>query len=164
VGLPISLIGYTDVRTENVIVDMKTTKTARQSVKPDWQLQARIYGMARSVPVDFHIVSPKKVITPLEFPALSVIPTDPQKASTLAMVQELGLRANRYMLEFGPFNYWPMFGAINEQYNKAICGYCGWNNVCPAAGGGAVINETVLIDQLKETLAAREVPDGEAQG
>jgi hypothetical protein len=142
VGLPISLIGYTDVRTENVLVDMKTTKTARQSVKPDWQLQARIYGMARSLPVDFHVVSPKKIITPLEFPDLSVIPTDLQKISTLAMVQELGLRANRYMVEYGPFQTWPTFGAINEQYNKSICGYCGWANVCPAAGGGAVVNET----------------------
>jgi hypothetical protein len=160
VGLPISMIGYTDVRTANVIVDMKTTKQARQQVKPDWQLQARIYGMARSLPVDFHIVSPKKVITPLEFPALSIIPTDPQKASTLAMVQELGLRANRYMVEYGPFQHWPMFGAINEQYNKAICGYCGWANTCPAAGGGAVINETDLADQLRASL--REVPDGEA--
>ena len=161
VGLPISLIGYTDVRTENVIVDMKTTKTARRSVKPDWQLQARIYGMARSLPVDFHIVSPKTTITPLEFPDLSIIPSDPQKATTLAMVQELGLRANRYMMEYGPFEIWPTFGAINEQYNKAICGYCGWANVCPAAGGGAVINETALVDQLKASLDAREVVGAE---
>jgi PD-(D/E)XK nuclease superfamily len=162
VGLPISLIGYTDVRTTNVILDMKTTKTARQSVKPDWQLQARIYGMAKSLPVDFHIVSPKKVITPLEFPALSVIPTAQQQMSTLAMVQELGLRANRYMLEYGPFEHWPMLGAIQEQYNKVVCAYCGWANVCPAAGGGAVVNETDLVEQLKATLEAKEVPDGEA--
>jgi len=154
VGLPIKLIGYTDCRTENVIVDMKTTKTPRQSIKPDWQLQARIYGMARSLPVDFHVVSPKKVLTPLEFPALSIIPSDLQKGSTLAMVQELGMRANRYMLEYGPFEHWPMFGAINEQYNKAICGYCGWANVCPAADGGAVVNETALADQLRASLAA----------
>jgi len=156
VGLPISLIGYTDVRTTNVIVDMKTTKTARREVKPDWQLQARIYGMARNLPVDFHIVSPKKVITPLEFPALSVIPTAPQQTSTLAMVQELGLRANRYMAEYGPFETWPTFGAIYEQYNKPICGYCGWANVCPAAGAGAVVNETDLADQLRASLAAQQ--------
>jgi hypothetical protein len=166
VGLPISMIGYTDVRTTNVIVDYKTTKQARQAVKPDWQLQARIYGMARNLPVDFHIVSPKKVITPLEFPALSVIPTAPQKVSTLSMVQELGLRANRYMVEYGPFETWPTFGAIYEQYNKPICGYCGWANTCPAAGGGAAVNETDLAEQLRASLDAirveEEVPDGAA--
>lgn len=160
VGLPISLIGYTDVRTANVIVDMKTTKQARQSVKPDWQLQARIYGMARNLPVDFHVVSPKKVITPLEFPALSIIPSDPQKASTLAMVQELGLRANRYMSEYGPFQHWPMFGAVQEQYNKVVCAYCGWANTCPAAQGGEVVNETALADQLRESLAAMQGQEG----
>lgn len=157
VGLPITLIGYTDVRTAHVVVDMKTTRTARRSVKPDWQLQARIYGMARNLPVDFHVISPKTQITPLEFADLSIIPTNQQKTTTLAMVQELGLRANRYMTEYGPFEVWPTFGAIYEQYNRSICGYCGWANVCPAAGGGSVVNETDMLNQLKETL---EVTDG----
>jgi hypothetical protein len=142
VGLPITLIGYTDVRTEHSIIDLKTTKTARQSVKPDWQLQARIYGMARNLPVDFHIVSPKKTITPLEYADLSIFPSDAQKVTTLAMIRELGLRANQYLVEYGPFETWPTFGAINEQYNKQICGYCGWSNVCPAANGGRVVIET----------------------
>jgi hypothetical protein len=60
------------------------------------------------------------------------------------------------MTMYGPFEHWPMLGAIQEQYNKAVCAYCGWSNTCPAAGGGAVVNETDLADQLQASLAAQK--------
>lgn len=131
---PVPIIGYPDVTTDSVIVDFKTAKQLRRVVKPDWQLQGRLYNIARSKPIDFHILAHTGCLTPLEEEGLSIRPSTAEVEAVTRLVRNVTQRMEADYLTFGPDEDWPTYGAINEMYNKAICAWCGWNDVCPAGG------------------------------
>ena len=133
---PVPVIGYLDVETDQVIVDFKTARQLRRNVRPDWQLQGRLYSLAKTKPIDFHVLAHTGSLTPLEEPSLSIVPTPAEAQATEVLVKATVERIERDYMTYGPDEHWPTYGSINEMYNKPICSFCGWSDVCP--GGGQV--------------------------
>lgn len=131
---PVPVIGYLDVETDQVIVDFKTAKQLRRNVRPDWQLQGRLYSLAKTKPIDFHVLAHTGSLTPLEEPTLSITPSAAEVMATEQVVRATVERMERDYLTYGPDNHWPTYGSINEMYNKPICAFCGWADVCPGGG------------------------------
>ena len=131
---PIPVIGYPDVVTEHQVIDYKTAKQLRRVVKPDWQLQGRLYSLVQEKPVDFHVLAHTGTLTPLEEAGLTISPTDLGKAAIRKLIENAAARMESDYNLYGPNEHWPTYGTINEMYNKAICAWCGWNAVCPGSG------------------------------
>jgi hypothetical protein len=136
-GLPRPVIGYADCITEKTVIDIKTSKTARRDVKPEWRIQAAVYSTITGKPVDFHAVSASEkahkatVITPLESPELSVWIPAAARAETQRNVRSIAWMANNLMLTLGPDQPWPTTGQVHPW----ACGWCGFRSGCPAWKG-----------------------------
>ena len=73
-GVPVPLLGFVDILTDSSIIDTKTSKQKKTSLKPDWRLQARIYQLFVPRHVQFHVITKAKeptVWTPLDSPQLA---------------------------------------------------------------------------------------------
>lgn len=131
-GLPVPLVGRIDVETETSIVDTKTSKAKRTSLKPDWRLQARVYQLLRpGKAVDYHVLTKAKqptVWTPLEAEDLTMLYTHRLAEKTAQHILELASLAN-YLWELkGPDQPWPQLGIGHDW----ACSYCGYRSTCPA--------------------------------
>lgn len=129
-GLPVPLLGFVDVRTKTVLIDEKTSKQKKTSLKPDWRLQARIYQLFRPLHVDFHVITKAKeptVWTPLEAPQLSELYDGEQADETKRYVLQLAQLANHYMQAYGD-DPWPATGIGHDW----ACEWCGYRSSCPA--------------------------------
>lgn len=131
---PVPVIGYIDTETDPLVIDYKTAKQKRKVVKPEWQLQGRLYSRAKHKPADFHVIAHTGCVTPLEEPGLTIAPTPLEVGALEQMISHTAERIERDYLTFGPDETWPTYGTINEMYNKSICGYCGYRDTCPASG------------------------------
>ena len=136
-GLPVPVIGYADVETEPTVIDIKTGKTARRQIKPEWRIQAAVYSTITLKPIDFHCVSASEkqfrpaVFTPLEAPDLSVWLPPEARAETQRNVRAMAWMAHHFMETLGPDEPWPTIGQVHPW----ACGWCAFKPECPAWKG-----------------------------
>lgn len=130
-GLPVPVIGYVDVvqKGGRPIIDLKTSKSKRTTLKPEWRLQGRIYQLAYGVPVDWHVVTKAKTPTTwtgLDEPGLLQVVEHAEE--TRNMVRTLSSLANHYMTVYGIDQDWPQTGVLHDW----ACGWCAYKSDCPA--------------------------------
>jgi hypothetical protein len=135
-GLPVPVIGYSDARTAQQVIDLKTGKQARKKIKPHWRFQAGVYSTIAELPCDFHTCAATEkgkatITTPLESPELSVYLPPVARAELMRTVRSMGWLANHLYTTLGPDHPWPTWG---QQHDWA-CGWCGFRGGCPAWKG-----------------------------
>lgn len=123
VQLPVPVIGYVDVEREQALTEMKTSAKRLSKPKPDWQLQGRLYQWVTGKQVEWHVVSPKAVCTPLTEPELALETRAQDRIDTL--VRRVALVLNHLYATYGPDDAWP--GAITHPW---ACGFCGYRSSC----------------------------------
>lgn len=131
VGLPVPIKGFIDViQVEGrPIIDMKSSKAKRTTLKPDWRLQGRLYQLERPGAVDWHVVTKAKTPTTwtgLEEPGLMQALENVRE--TRMFVIALSNMANTLMSVHGPDEDWPQFGVLHDW----ACGWCAYKGDCPA--------------------------------
>lgn len=120
-GVPVPIVGYTDVEEKNRLIERKTTKTRMSKPKPQWMLQGQIYSMFADKPVDWHIVTRAKtptVCTPETDPGLHLERANTD--ATVLLIQQGIHMINDLYVRYGPDQPWPMNGLLHP----FICGYC----------------------------------------
>jgi hypothetical protein len=133
-GLPIPVIGFADVFIQGRVIDIKTGKAARREPKPEWWIQAALYGTITNLPLDFHCVSATTkehratVNTPLQYPDLSVWLPEPAQDEAKRYVRSMGWMANHFMVTLGPDSPWPTWG----RGHPWACNWCAFKVGCPA--------------------------------
>jgi hypothetical protein len=125
-GLPVPVIGYIDLETDNVIVENKTAKAAKKRPDNDWLMQARVYQKAVNKPVSWTVAAKLKtprVLTPIDHPELQL----PYQRTNLVdnWFRSVATQLVFYYTYYGPDNPWP--GAITHSW---ACGYCGYRPTC----------------------------------
>lgn len=135
-GVPIPLLGYVDIsqRDHRPSIDIKTTKRAQKTMKPDWILQGRIYQIAERQSIDWHVVTKQttpQVLTGLESPALMQNWNETLIRRTEEHIAKLAWLANAYYRHFGEEEDWPATGIAHDWR----CDWCGYRNDCPAWEG-----------------------------
>jgi PD-(D/E)XK nuclease superfamily protein len=136
-GLPVPIIGYADVETEQTVIDIKTSKTARRQIKPEWRIQGAVYSTITLKPIDFHCVSASEkqfratVFTPLEAPDLSLWLPPEARAETQRNVRAMAWMAHHFMETLGPDDPWPTTGQVHPW----ACSWCAFKPDCPAWKG-----------------------------
>jgi CRISPR/Cas system-associated exonuclease Cas4 (RecB family) len=136
-GLQVPIIGYADCVTSDSVIDIKTGKTARSEIKPEWRLQSAVYGTITEKPVDFHAVAAStkdfraSIKTPLEHPGLSVWIPPEAREEVKRNVRGTAWLAQYLMKKLGPDEPWPTDG----QSHPWACSYCGFRPGCPAWKG-----------------------------
>ena len=119
--VPIPVVGYTDVETSDVLIERKTTAARVKKPKSKWLTQGRIYSMAYSKPVEWHIVTKQvtpQVVLPDAEPGLRLEAVNPD--ATVLMVQQAAYTLNDLWLRYGPDKPWP----VNGLYHDWACSYC----------------------------------------
>jgi hypothetical protein len=131
-GLPIPIIGYTDVRTRDAVIDLKTSKKMVKKLQPNWRLQANIYRAATRLPVEFHIASKTtlEVGTPAEYPELATEGvTDHTVGVTLRYAGRVMSQIHAMYAIYGPDEPWP--GAWNDNsFFSGACAMCSFQPTC----------------------------------
>jgi hypothetical protein len=136
-GLPVPVIGYADCLTEPSVIDIKTGKSARQQIKPEWRIQAAVYSTITGLPVDFHCVAASEkqhrasVFTPLESPGLSLWLPPEARHETQRNVRAMAWMAHHFMETLGPDEPWPTTGQVHPW----ACSWCSFRSGCPAWKG-----------------------------
>lgn len=131
VGLPIPIKGFIDVvQVEGrPIIDLKSSKTKRTQLKPEWRLQGSIYQLHRPGSVDWHVVTKAK--TPTTWTGLDetgLMQGPESRSKTLAEIRALNDMAVFYMATFGPDADWPQLGRLHDW----ACNWCAYKPDCPA--------------------------------
>lgn len=139
-GVPVKIIGYLDVITDDVrTVDTKTGKAVSKKIKPSWQLQGLTYANATSIPVEFHSISRAKtpsICTPLESDEMVINPQPQQAANLVRMIAMMADQIEYYMNRYGPDEEWPTLGRLADwSQNLLPCNMCAWKKDCPAWAG-----------------------------
>lgn len=135
-GVPIAVKGYVDIsqRQGRPSIDIKTTKRAQRTLKPDWVLQGRIYQLAEVQSIDWHVVTKQatpQVFTGLDTPSLMQARNDILVRRTEEHIRNLAWLANELYRHFGPDEEWPATGIAHDWR----CDWCGFRNDCPAWEG-----------------------------
>jgi hypothetical protein len=131
-GLPIPIIGYTDVRTKDAVIDLKTSKKMVKKVKPDWGLQEMVYRASTGLPMEFHIASKTtlEVGVPSDYPELGLPAMSAvQKATTVRYIGRIMSMMHAMYAIHGPDEAWP--GAkTNDSYYVGACAMCSFQPTC----------------------------------
>jgi PD-(D/E)XK nuclease superfamily len=136
-GLQVPVIGYADVFTDSNVIDIKTSKSSRREIKPEWRIQAAVYSTITGWPIDFHCVSASEkqhratVMTPLEAPGLSIWLPAEARQETQRNVRTMAGMAQAFMRTLGPDNPWPTIGQVHPW----ACNWCAFKEGCPAWKG-----------------------------
>lgn len=127
-GLPVPVIGYTDVIiNDGPVLDIKTVGQATRSIQKRWMLQANIYNLALGRGIEIHTVSrakEPKVFTALDEEGLLLPASEQQNALTQRMVQQVTGMIWNCIRHFGPLEPWP------ANFMSDACGWCGWFDTC----------------------------------
>ena len=117
-GVPVPVIGYIDLETQEKIIERKTSKTKVSKPRPGWQFQGKVYQLAQRKPVEWHVstrqVTPQ-VVTGITLP---VVNPDP----TVVMIQSIWAMLNDYYQRYGTTSPWPTTGL----FHPWMCGTCGY--------------------------------------
>lgn len=122
-GVPIPVIGYTDVETKDVLVERKTTSARLKKPKSKWLTQGRIYSMAYQKPVEWHVVTKQvtpQVVLPSYEPGLRLDNADHD--ATALMIQQAAYTLNDLWLRYGADRPWP----VNGLFHDWACSYCAY--------------------------------------
>jgi hypothetical protein len=127
-GVPVPLIGYVDVVTQQKVIERKTSKRRESKPKPDWVVQGRIYSAELCKPLEWHVSAKTQrpaVFTPLTDPDL-VLWQSTSRMIDSYVVQLANQLASFYAL-YGPDDPWP--GALAHPWACSYCSYrpsCAW--------------------------------------
>lgn len=130
-GLPVPLKGSIDVVQipGRPIIDMKSSKSKRTSIKPDWALQGRIYQLVKPEMVDWHVVTKaKQPTTWTGLDEVGLMQELSNREETRKFVLALSSAANAYMATYGPDDDWPQLGVLHPW----SCDWCAYRGDCPA--------------------------------
>jgi hypothetical protein len=125
-GVPVPVIGYVDVETDDVGIERKTAKSKPQrgEIPAKWIWQRIVYPLALGKPLAYHVATKTKtpaVYTPETDPGLLGKPLG--SAARLIAAKARAISAT-YM-EFGPEEPWP--DALGHEW---ACQFCGWRPTC----------------------------------
>jgi len=129
-GVPVPVIGYVDLTTEQTVIERKTAGRAEKKVKPDWRVQGSLYQAVTELPVEWHVSVKSKtpaVYTPLEAPDLALARNLAAVGATKALMRTVALGILSYWNTYGPDEPWP--GAVTHPWACDFCGYrpeCAW--------------------------------------
>jgi PD-(D/E)XK nuclease superfamily len=126
-GFPVPITGFIDLTQKHgrPSVDLKTSKTRRSGLRPDWRVQARVYQLSVPMPVDFHVITKTKypaVITGLEEEGLVERYHEGHAAQMRRRIGQALQAANYYYSTYGPDEAWPTRG-IHHDWRCNFCGY-----------------------------------------
>lgn len=130
-GVPVPLIGYIDVETTEKIIERKTSKTKLAKPKPVWAFQARLYHLATSKGVDFHVITKQvtpQVVTPVQAPGLSIGVEAMNPDSTVQFIVGVVESLNDLFERYGADSPWPTSG----QLHPFLCDWCNVRPTCVA--------------------------------
>lgn len=119
-GLPVPVIGYIDVETEDSSIERKTAKAKTVVVKPGWRIQGLLYQLSNPNPIDWHVSVKTKtpsIYTPAIEPGLRLV--DSRADLTQRLVLNLATQLVSLLDTYGPDEPWP--GAITHDWS---CSYC----------------------------------------
>lgn len=132
-GVPVPVIGYTDVEEKHKLLERKTTKSKLKDPKPNWRMQGRIYSLVYSKPVEYHLITKTKIpqiVTSEQEPGLWMEPG--HQDSTVELLQHAAYMLNDLYARYGPDRPWPQ----NGLFHQWACGYCSfgpkYGKTCPA--------------------------------
>ncbi len=126
-GVPVPIIGYLDVETEQQIIERKTAKQKFSGGKPagNYLAQARVYQLALAKPLHFHVSTKTKVpavYTPLEEAGLALPYTEAENSRTEAWLRATARAIVSDLQAFGSEGPWPG----SEALLMPPCSWCGW--------------------------------------
>jgi hypothetical protein len=129
-GVPVPFCGLIDVVTESSVVDLKFGAQTASVVKPDWRIQALVYGFAKRRPAEFHATSwAGAAQSPASHPGLRW-PWNPVQALLAADIMRSVVEAILAYAARWPDSAWP--GNLSHQWACAKCEFkrdCRWWNV-----------------------------------
>lgn len=142
-GVPVPLLGYIDVETQERIIERKTDKTKPTKPKPGWRFQARIYQLAINKPVEFQITTKQKtpqIVTHFTNPEMLLLRDNPDQ--TVRQIVRIVESMNDCYQRYGAKDPWPTNGVLHDWK----CGYCTYGpnhkTTCPAwARKGTTLDE-----------------------
>lgn len=124
-GCAVPIVGLIDVAGLRSTVDLKFGDKSASSVQAYWRVQARCYGVARRLPVDFHTATwAGKVQTPTTHPGLRYQWSAAETVITARMIASVADSILMHADRFGPDQPWP--GAITHPF----CGSCDYRPDC----------------------------------
>lgn len=127
-GVPVPFVGLIDVSTPRSSIDLKFGGQSANVIKPDWRVQALVYGLADRKPVEFHAASwAGKVTTPRESAALRFNWDARQVVLAARVLRSVVDAILLYAREWGPDEPWP--GNITHTWACGACEFrpdCAW--------------------------------------
>lgn len=124
-GCPVPIVGLVDIAGERASTDLKFGEKSASSVQPYWRVQARCYGAARRLPVDFHTATwAGKVQTQTTHPGLRYQWNAAESILTSRMIAAVCASILMHADRFGLDEAWP--GAITHPF----CGSCDFRPDC----------------------------------
>lgn len=115
------------------IIERKSASRTLSKVNPDWQVQRRVYQLARKLPHELQVSiktqTPKiQLAAPLDpVGLLKPVLTDVEAANTRRLVGQTAARIAFYYTTYGPDVPWEGVG----QAHPWACGFCGYRPTCP---------------------------------
>lgn len=129
-GVAVPFCGLIDVVTEQGVIDLKFGAQTASVIKPDWRLQALVYGFAQRSSPEFHATSwAGKAQSPATHPGLRW-PWDPIQTILAANQMRKTVEAILAYAERWPDTEWP--GNLSHQWACNLCEFrpdCAWWNV-----------------------------------
>lgn len=117
-GVPVPLVGYIDLETQDRIIERKTAAKRVSAPRPNWRFQGRIYQLSQRKPVEWHVSVRKQ--TPEILTGLVLPVGNPDE--TVRMVGQIYRMLDDYWHRYGPRTPWPTLGILHEW----LCGKCGF--------------------------------------
>lgn len=129
--VPIPLLAYVDLITEQKTREHKTSKRKVLKPKSDWRFQGRIYRALTGKGLEWEVVVKNKtpaVYTALDSEDLYIPYSELESRQTVQMISRTAWTANYFMHVFGPDEPWPTWG-LGDNW---ACDWCGFRSRCPA--------------------------------
>jgi hypothetical protein len=128
-GVPVPVIGRTDIRETSRILDLKTAGKKISKPKTKWRLQGRIYQLADPKTVEWVVITKQK--TPMIYTAANEpqlgMPVGNQDVTVQTIAQTAEIINDLYA-RYGADHPWPTHGLMHEW----LCSYCNYIKWCPA--------------------------------
>jgi CRISPR/Cas system-associated exonuclease Cas4 (RecB family) len=121
-GVPVEVLGYIDLTTEDQIIDRKRSKRSPRKVSPDWQLQGGIYQLVEPKPHAWHV----SVTSSRPSYNTDLIQEVPTRQITEQRVRDAAWKIGWLYQRYGPDEVWPATG----MQHAWACGYCGFKDQC----------------------------------